>query len=736
MSAGPVIGRRLLPAILALACVPAYAQVQCPSPRAAGDPLRKINEGFTRNVTEPLIRNNVGGLGPVLWTYIAGQARAESLGGKVDPAGNHTVKSGNNLWNVQQDPKPGCAQTTIVNCKVSNQAKPLAASKAEALKSPIATPCWIENGQSMQAVTVCFPSYPTLKDAADGYLAFRPSYTGQLKAMAQAGAPGIDEFLQHLGATGWSSRMRADPDKYKQETRDNIDEALRGIAERRDSAESELAQTQQAIAAWCGEQGGADDPARRAALRQQQDALLERLALYDQVCLRPSSNGSPTPTPRRNDAIDTCRKQDAAKPPAPSGVAPTGPTPAGGGADAHGTQHGGGVVGEPHYIAPSGAVFSTQRAGEFWLLRSARDAQIQVRQEPWHGSASVAAVTAVAVRAGARRIGVYADGVRVDGQALRWQGGFVQHDLGGGHALGVWGAQARPDVVAVMWADGSTLRVIPHGSWMDVDYRVMRGIDTAADAGLIGRADDDPRHDFVPRSGVPLVQPDAAGIDGFVQSWRIAARESLFDYAPGRDAASYDLRDFPRAPAAPSPAALAQAREACIGAGVAAFLLDACAFDLAVTGERGFLRSHQLGSQALGRIGAPAETAARRTGPAEFFQARWTPDVDRAVALTNGHTRTVAVEAGQRTTYLIDIAKPDVGDLFVLSHQMSCIGDPYDGKSPGYQLFDASGRALSKALAICSDLYSGPIRPGKYYLVMVGAGSGEAVTVKFEAFHN
>lgn len=731
MNAGASAMRTLLLAVLALACVPAYAQVQCPSPRAAGDPLRKINEGFTQNVTEPLIRANAGGLGPVLWTYIAGQARAESLGGKVDKAGNHTVKPGNNLWNVQKDAKPGCAQTTIVNCKVSNQAKPLAASKADALKSPVATPCWMENGQSMQAVTVCFPSYPTLKDAANEYLAFRPSYTEKLKAMAQAGTPGIDEFLQHLGATGWSSRMRADPDKYKKETHDNIDEALRGIAERRDTAERELAQNQQAIAAWCGEANGADDPARREALKQQQDALLERVALYDQVCLRPSANGSPTPAPTRNPAIDECRKPTAAAPATP----PTVPASTGG-PDGHGSKRGGGAVGEPHYIVPSGAVFSTQRAGEFWLLRSTRGVQIQVRQEPWHGSDSVAAVTAVAIRAGARRVGVYADGVRVDGRPLQWQGAFVQHDLGDGHALGVWGASTRPEVIALMWADGSSLRVVHHGSWLDLDYRLMRGVDTAGDAGLIGRADDDPRHDFVPRSGAALSQPDTAGIDGFVQSWRIGADESLFDYAPGRNAASYALRDFPRTPAAPTAAALAQAREACAAAGVAALLLDACAFDLAVTGERGFLSSHQLGSQALGRIAKPEAAAARETGPSVFFEARWTPDMDRAEALANGNTRNVAVAAGQRTTYLIDIVKPDVGDLFVLSHQMTCIGDPYDGESPGYQLFDARGRALSKALAICADLYSGPIRPGKYYLVLVGAASGAPVEVKFEAFHN
>jgi len=729
VSAGRERLRLLFVVALALVGVDARAQVQCPSPRAAGDKLRKINEGFTQNITEPLIRNNVGGLGPVLWTYIAGQARAESLGGKVDSAGNHMVKASNNLWNVQKDAKLGCAQITIVNCKASNLGKPLAVSKAEALKAPMDTPCWMESGQSMQAVTVCFPAYPSLEDAADEYLAFRPSYTDQLKAMAEAGTPGIDEFLQHLGATGWSSRMRADPANYKKETHDNIDEALRGIAERRDTTERELEQVQQAMLAWCVDPHGTGDLAQREALVRQQDALLERVALYDSVCLRPTSGGSPVPAPTRSNVSEGCRKPDPKDDPPAAPPAPTG-------SSAHGAQNGGGVVGEPHYITPSGAVFSTQRAGEFWLLRSARGAQIQVRQEPWHDSASVAVVSAVALRAAGRRVGVYADGIRIDGRPLQWAGGFVQHDLGNGNALGVWGTPTQPEVSAAMWADGSTLRVIHHGSWLDVDYRVMRGADRAQDAGLIGRADDDPRHDFVPRSGTVLENPDATGVDAFVQSWRIGESESLFDYAPGRNAASYDLRDFPRRPAAPTTAVLTQSREACVAAGVAPALLDACAFDLAVTGERGFLRSHQLGSQALGRVTKAPVAVARKPGSTTYFAAQWAPDISQAVALQNGSTYTVAIEAGQRRTYLIDITKPDVGDLFVLSHQMSCIGDPYDGKSPGYQLFDAGGRALSKSLAICSDLYSGPIRPGKYYLVLVGAASGAAATIKFEAFHH
>lgn len=64
----------------------ASAQVQCGKPVTGSD--AKYAEDYARNVTRPLIEHNAGGLGPVLWAYIAGQARGESLGHMRDQDGN------------------------------------------------------------------------------------------------------------------------------------------------------------------------------------------------------------------------------------------------------------------------------------------------------------------------------------------------------------------------------------------------------------------------------------------------------------------------------------------------------------------------------------------------------------------------------------------------------------------------------------------------------------------------
>jgi hypothetical protein len=112
--------------------------------------------------------------------------------------------------------------------------------------------------------------------------------------------------------------------------------------------------------------------------------------------------------PRGNAAIDNCRKD------VPRPQQNTAPAPSDGGQAPGGAVSG---VGEPHYTLPSGAVLTTQRAGEFWFLDAARGFQVQVRHTPWHGNNHVAAITAVAVRVGRHRVSIYVDGtVRLEGQ--------------------------------------------------------------------------------------------------------------------------------------------------------------------------------------------------------------------------------------------------------------------------------------------------------------------------------
>ena len=228
---------------------------------------------------------------------------------------------------------------------------------------------------------------------------------------------------------------------------------------------------------------------------------------------------------------------------------------------------------------------------------------------------------------------------------------------------------------------------------------------------------------------------------GYAETWRIVPRESLFDYADGESAAFFDRREFPTVAAAMPQQALSDAREACLEAGISIEkLLNICAFDLAATGERGFLRSHLRITQ-ITRSSQAASATAVSVRPAkkivvDAFPARFRPNVASAERIDNGRRKTIEIAAGTQKTFLIDIVKSDATGLFVTSHKMTCVAERYGGDTPGFQLFDANGRTLSDALSTCSDLYSGPIRQGKYYLVLAGARAGEPSQVEFEAFHD
>lgn len=601
---------------------PARAQVRCDQPdqTAARGTTDAFEEEFTRKVTLPLINHDAGKLGPVLWTYIAGQAVAESLGKRGEEKsmqnrdGSFKEKPGLNLWNTQlpynaeecntakhPDNPPG---RTIVGCLGDNKNKPHAVSKEQANTE---TPCWYDAAEKdyVQFTKVCFPKYGTVEEAADKYVEFRPDYTRKLRELSADGraAPSVDDFFGRLKNARWSNLSHTPT--YQENTIGRINEALRSLARVRNTDQEKLKQVQEKIHGWCA-QPGPGDAVQRQALQEEQSKLIDSLSTIARVCL--SEGGGQAMAPTGNAAINDCRKdipkpqQDTARPPSGSSQAP-------GGAAAG--------VGEPHYTLPSGAVLTTQRAGEFWLLDAARDFQVQVRHTPWQGSHHVAAITAVAVRVGRHRVSIYVDGtVRLEGQPLSWTGRFVQRDLGDGHALGIWGEAGRPSTVAVMTSDGRYLRVRLRSSWMDVGMYWPMDADSAADRGLAGASSSDAAGTLTNRDGRrgKLSNPD--DVTAFVDSWRIEAKESLFDYAAGESSATFDRRDFPQTPANPSAEALAAARMTCEAAGVGPAQLGTCAFDVAVTGDAAFAQSHLQATQAMRHV-LTTQSVAMQPPPAE-----------------------------------------------------------------------------------------------------------------------
>jgi hypothetical protein len=697
------IAAALIAAVLAL---PAAAQVDCGAPITGSD--AKFAADYARNVTVPLIDHNAGGLGPVMWAYIAGQARAESLANMQDADGGFIPKPNNNLWNVQTNATKECSHRTIVGCLPSNRHPPYADNKDVALERQ----CWNETNP-MQWVKVCFPSYPTLETAAEDYLTRRPNYTKALKNMGK-GDPSREDFFKALKAAFWSDQ--AAKAAYKNDTLDAIDQVMRGLATLREADKSALAAASGEIDAWCAK-SGVGDPSERAALRAKQAALLDSLRSVSKVCTLPAGSAAP----KANTAIDTCRNEQ--DPPPPPAGPPDDQKPAG---HASGT-------GEPHYRLPGGLTLSTQRAGEFWLLDAPDGTRIQVRQVPWGQSRDVAAIGAIAAQIGTQRIGVYADGrVMVGGKALQWTGRFHQRALGSDAVIGVWGPQERPSQAAVMWRNGRTLRIHLRSSWLDIETSWTRGTAVANDRGLIGRASSNAQGALIGRDNRRGQLANSDQADGFVTSWRIQAKESLFDYQAGESVATFDLRGFPEKPAKPTREALEAARAACLAAGVRADRLEACAFDLAVTGSKEFLASH------LPALAAASTSPEPKVAPLGTHPTLFTPDIANPVqTLPNGSRFDTSIGAGEQRTYRIDANRGDPPVfLNVISNNLSCVAEEVDGSKPAYQLFDARGRAISKAKPTCADLFTSDVEEGDYYLVIKGAKAGGPMEVSLEAWAN
>jgi len=78
----------------------------------------------------------------------------------------------------------------------------------------------------------------------------------------------------------------------------------------------------------------------------------------------------------------------------------------------------------------------------------------------------------------------------------------------------------------------------------------------------------------------------------FGDSWRITPATSLFDYGPGQSTETFTNRAFPdRFPslAGVAPAQIREATQLCQEAEIGAVFMEGCVFDIAATGETGFL---------------------------------------------------------------------------------------------------------------------------------------------------
>lgn len=240
-------------------------------------------------------------------------------------------------------------------------------------------------------------------------------------------------------------------------------------------------------------------------------------------------------------------------------------------------------VGDPHLMTFDRVRFDAQAVGELILAHDKGDGtMVQARTRPLNRRVAVNAAIAASVHGDV--VAIYADrSVRINHVVTSVGTGKI--DLAGGGAL-----YRRGDTYIVVWPDNSQLHVTPNGSFVGhVRLYVADGRRTRME-GLLGNFDGDSSNDIAPRGGAPLPAPISFAdfYHVYLDSWRIAQAESLFDYGPGETTNTFTDRAFPAEPAttqslpdADRMAAIA----ACTAAAVPADWFDACVLDVAQSGD-------------------------------------------------------------------------------------------------------------------------------------------------------
>jgi hypothetical protein len=293
-----------------------------------------------------------------------------------------------------------------------------------------------------------------------------------------------------------------------------------------------------------------------------------------------------------------------------------------------------GSNGDPHLITVNLRRLEFQAAGEFTLLRSTDGRfEVQVRQEPIASRSAGATInTAVAVRLGAHRMGAYLEGdmleTHVDGKVVTSTTDF--------------GADGR------FVPDGSGFEAeAPDGTSVWVHHIGHYGINIIVlpspvlnehGAGILARIPPGAALPPLP-DGTTLPYTSAAAdvytftYGRFADAWRVTNRTSLFDYDAGKSTASYTIAGTPELgsarPMVLDPVARASADAVCGPVGPVE-LHDQCVFDVAVTGQRGFVAGYTA-----------AATFATR-GPAALFWGPKAPEATPTVRATPGSTRLLA----------------------------------------------------------------------------------------------
>lgn len=338
-------------------------------------------------------------------------------------------------------------------------------------------------------------------------------------------------------------------------------------------------------------------------------------------------------------------EEDPVEPADPEVDGPSTPWP--GGDRGRGTSYG-----DPHIITYDGYRYSFQTLGEFWLTRSPNGPfQVQARQGQIPGR-PLSMNTAVAMQVGGHRLGIYAQDPP-DGQSPLWLDGRpltlnepAMALPGGGQLL------RQGQRYQVNWPTGETVQVsqttLGGAAFLTVMVEVPRS--GTQYQGLLGNFNGSPGDDLQIRGGgvvptqdvyapvtrlvrglipspVPLNRVQTAFFQQlyrqFGDSWRITAAESLFDYGSGQSTDTFTRRDFPSqfpSLVGVAPAQIQQATRLCQEAGVNEWMMEGCVFDVAATGQPGFVQGavDAIASTLVNQVQNRVEQEIRRQIPLPF----------------------------------------------------------------------------------------------------------------------
>ena len=371
----------------------------------------------------------------------------------------------------------------------------------------------------------------------------------------------------------------------------------------------------------------------------------------------------------------------------------------------------GGVTGDPHLITAAGQRITTQAIGQFVARGGDPTHVIQLQFDPMNHRTDVSVVSAAAIGTGANSVVVDASGVvSVDGRTEPKVSSFAQTSLAGGVVLGRWPSDADGvSTVAVMWPDGSSVVATAHSA---LGLTLVTNIfPRAGAAGLFGSVDAPAGSDLLARDG------SATAVPGAILSWRVTSAERLLPAPTGA------LPPFPTQTAKIDAGAAKVAQQVCGGHGLRnAADVAACAFDVGLTGDTGFVAGHLELSAAAEMSAVPPDFAARWPAlePAAPASAHELP--------ANGQLAFTLAPA-QTQAFHLTIATP--GAVGVVNRSGCATGaNPPGMDQPALRVFDAAGHAVSDRLPLCGHVETPALRVGAYTLVVANGIDRPAVDVR------